>query len=626
MAGRCFPTPSSTPRRLCWRWRSPSTGSSATRPGSGDACRIRSSLMGRAIGWLDERLNKAGESFEDNRRRGIFALLASRLAPPSSSESRRRFCSDGCPSAGPSRRSSSRSSWRRRASSIMWRRWSECCATAGLKPGGRPSRKSSAATCASSTRPAWRAPRSSSAAENFSDGVVAPAFWFLLLGLPGLFVYKLANTADSMIGNRSPRHVAFGWAAARFDDLLNFVPARLSALLIVATAALVRLDARSAADIAHARRADAQIAERRLAGGGASPARSASRSAGRAATARRRSTAPGSIPAPRTTADAARHRRRHPARSMLPGRCSLVADRPSPRRSRSRSRDSEDRLEIEMSWRDARRGRRARPRRPPRSSPPIAPRASPERRGGNRRWRRGHAHRCRRPARPPRLRRRADRRSRGTAARNPGPRFARGGSRSPLPRRRFRHGAPSTGRVVLSPPRTVSTASRPSPATVPGRPSMPSGSAIGSARASGSRRRGRARAAAADDARRCRCPSPSRRSASRSAIVAFEPGIRIRSQSPGMAWPGSTISTSTSGSARSGSRSSKLAMRGSRGTAIRIFAPGFGRVGGKPEHILGRQPRRVGKMRHDAERRPAGAARDLRRSPHRRAKHRRGSG
>lgn len=71
-----------------------------------------------------------------------------------------------------------------------------------------------------------------SAAENFSDGVIAPAFWFLVAGLPGILVYKLANTADSMIGHRTPRHEEFGWASARFDDLLNLVPARLSALLI----------------------------------------------------------------------------------------------------------------------------------------------------------------------------------------------------------------------------------------------------------------------------------------------------------------------------------------------------------------------------------------------------------
>ena len=71
-----------------------------------------------------------------------------------------------------------------------------------------------------------------SAAENFSDGVVAPAFWFAVAGLPGLLAYKLTNTADSMIGHRTPRHEQFGWAAARLDDVLNLIPARLSALLI----------------------------------------------------------------------------------------------------------------------------------------------------------------------------------------------------------------------------------------------------------------------------------------------------------------------------------------------------------------------------------------------------------
>lgn len=71
-----------------------------------------------------------------------------------------------------------------------------------------------------------------SAAENFSDGVIAPAFWFLIAGLPGLMFYKITNTADSMIGHRTERYRAFGWAAARLDDLLNLAPARLSAALI----------------------------------------------------------------------------------------------------------------------------------------------------------------------------------------------------------------------------------------------------------------------------------------------------------------------------------------------------------------------------------------------------------
>ncbi len=71
-----------------------------------------------------------------------------------------------------------------------------------------------------------------SGAENLSDGVIAPVFWFFVAGLPGLLVYKFTNTADSMIGYRTEKYVDFGWAAARFDDLLNWVPARLTACLI----------------------------------------------------------------------------------------------------------------------------------------------------------------------------------------------------------------------------------------------------------------------------------------------------------------------------------------------------------------------------------------------------------
>jgi adenosylcobinamide-phosphate synthase len=81
-------------------------------------------------------------------------------------------------------------------------------------------------------RPAVARAAIESLAENFADGVVAPLFWGLLFGLPGMMAYKAANTADSMIGHRTQRHEAFGWASARFDDLLNLVPARLAGLLI----------------------------------------------------------------------------------------------------------------------------------------------------------------------------------------------------------------------------------------------------------------------------------------------------------------------------------------------------------------------------------------------------------
>ncbi len=77
-----------------------------------------------------------------------------------------------------------------------------------------------------------------SLAENTSDGIIAPAFWLLLFGLPGIAVYKVINTADSMIGYKSERYLTFGWAAARIDDVVNLVGARLTGLLFVGATSL----------------------------------------------------------------------------------------------------------------------------------------------------------------------------------------------------------------------------------------------------------------------------------------------------------------------------------------------------------------------------------------------------
>lgn len=88
-----------------------------------------------------------------------------------------------------------------------------------------------------------------SLAENFADGVVAPAIWIAVGGLAGGAVYKAANTADSMIGHRSPRHAAFGWAAARFDDLVNWPAARLAALWLILAAVPAGADCREACRI-----------------------------------------------------------------------------------------------------------------------------------------------------------------------------------------------------------------------------------------------------------------------------------------------------------------------------------------------------------------------------------------
>jgi adenosylcobinamide-phosphate synthase len=76
-------------------------------------------------------------------------------------------------------------------------------------------------------------------AENTSDGVVAPWFFLLLLGLPGIALYKAINTADSMIGHRNDRYRDYGWAAAKLDDAVNWIPARLTALLVTAACFII---------------------------------------------------------------------------------------------------------------------------------------------------------------------------------------------------------------------------------------------------------------------------------------------------------------------------------------------------------------------------------------------------
>ncbi len=111
-----------------------------------------------------------------------------------------------------------------------------------------------------------------SLAENFSDGIVAPVLWMAIAGLPGAALYKAINTADSMIGHRGPRYLAFGRAAARLDDLVNLPASRLSALLIAA-AAVLKKDASAAAawravlrDASHHRSPNAGYPEAAMAG------------------------------------------------------------------------------------------------------------------------------------------------------------------------------------------------------------------------------------------------------------------------------------------------------------------------------------------------------------------------
>jgi adenosylcobinamide-phosphate synthase len=78
-----------------------------------------------------------------------------------------------------------------------------------------------------------------SVAESLVDGVIAPLFWFMLFGLPGLFIFKIASTMDSMVGYKNARYIHFGWFGARLDDVMNYIPARLGWLLIVLCAAIL---------------------------------------------------------------------------------------------------------------------------------------------------------------------------------------------------------------------------------------------------------------------------------------------------------------------------------------------------------------------------------------------------
>ncbi|MGH1447041.1 MAG: adenosylcobinamide-phosphate synthase CbiB [Cognatishimia sp.] len=180
-------------------------------------------MIGKAIGWADERFNKGGS------RRLNGALLAIALIV---------------------------ASWAM-GNVISWFGWLPTLIVAAillaqrslvdhvkdvgdtlrisLGDGRKAVAKIVGRDTAAMDEPAVARAAIESAAENQSDGVIAPAFWFLIGGLPGLLMYKAVNTADSMIGYRTEKHEDFGWASARLDDLLNWVPARLTALLIAAT-------------------------------------------------------------------------------------------------------------------------------------------------------------------------------------------------------------------------------------------------------------------------------------------------------------------------------------------------------------------------------------------------------
>ena len=187
-------------------------------------------LAGRLIGWLDDRLNRRG----NRRARGVLALavLLGAVLPPA-------MLLAAMPGGEVLEVAGAAVLLANRSLVDHVRAVAEGL-RAGLPAGRRAvaeivGRDPEALDEAGVARAAIE-----SAAENFSDGVVAPAFWFAIGGLPGIVFYKAVNTADSMIGHRTERYAEFGWAAARLDDALNLIPARLTALVMLAAGGQLR--------------------------------------------------------------------------------------------------------------------------------------------------------------------------------------------------------------------------------------------------------------------------------------------------------------------------------------------------------------------------------------------------
>ncbi|MBW0001916.1 MAG: cobalamin biosynthesis protein CobD [Hyphomicrobiales bacterium] len=187
------------------------------------------SWIGALLSWLDRRLNKESDDEETRRKAGAMALATTLLVAIGVSVLAMALLPRGLPGTLLAVVLAStllaQKSLYEHVEAVA-----DALENGGLGPGRATvarivGRDPSALDEAGVARAAIE-----SLAENFCDGVVAPAFYIALVGLPGGAAYKAANTADSMIGHRTPRHGAFGFAAARLDDILNFPASRLSAL------------------------------------------------------------------------------------------------------------------------------------------------------------------------------------------------------------------------------------------------------------------------------------------------------------------------------------------------------------------------------------------------------------
>jgi adenosylcobinamide-phosphate synthase len=196
--------------------------------------------MGRLIGWLDQTLNRERWSFAGRRTAGGVALAVLLIATAGIAFvvwAALRMLFDDMAVAFLALTATSLVAQRSlgqhvaRVAEALDRSLDEGRAAVAEIVGRNPATLDDAAVCRAAIE---------SLAENFSDGVVAPALWLGFGNVVGGALYKAVNTADSMIGHRTPRYEAFGWAAARLDDLVNLPASRLSALLIAAAAVLQR--------------------------------------------------------------------------------------------------------------------------------------------------------------------------------------------------------------------------------------------------------------------------------------------------------------------------------------------------------------------------------------------------
>src|SRR5947209_4249722 len=194
--------------------------------------------MGALIDFLDRRLNKERDDAEQRRRKGTIALIVLLTIVIAVTAFVTHFAGDGFPgliilailaASLPAQRSLA-SHIRAVADAL------DVSLDAGRAAVARVVGRDVAALDQSGVARA----AIESLAENFADGIVAPVFWTALFGLPGGAAYKAVNTADSMIGHRTPRHEAFGSAAARLDDIVNMPASRIAAGLIIAAAYVTR--------------------------------------------------------------------------------------------------------------------------------------------------------------------------------------------------------------------------------------------------------------------------------------------------------------------------------------------------------------------------------------------------